>query len=100
MFSLPSLFRDSVSAAVQAHTVNPSSTNSRIASNLDSKTEAIVTRIISPGRAGQIKFQGSWWTARCLQGITLIPGMFVHVIGRQTITLYVEPMFSKPVQGD
>ncbi|MBW4581416.1 MAG: NfeD family protein [Tildeniella nuda ZEHNDER 1965/U140] len=62
--------------------------------------DAVVTRTIAPGQTGQIKFQGSWWTARCLQGITLIPGMIVHVIGRQTITLYVEPMFSKPVQGD
>lgn len=56
--------------------------------------EAIVTQTIVPGRKGQVKFQGSWWTARCSQDITLSPGKLVHVIDRQTITLYVEPVLS------
>jgi membrane protein implicated in regulation of membrane protease activity len=56
--------------------------------------EAIVTQAIAPGRKGQVKFQGSWWTARCSQDITLRPGNLVRVIDRQLITLYVEPVFS------
>ncbi len=61
---------------------------------------AIVTLTIAPGQAGQIKFQGSWWTARCEQGLTLIPGKVVHVISRQNLTLYVEPLFSIAPQGN
>jgi len=56
--------------------------------------DAIVTQAIAPGRKGQVKFQGSWWTARCSQDITLSPGKLVHVIDRQLITLYVEPVLS------
>ncbi len=58
---------------------------------LEADTTAIVTRTIAPGKAGQIKFQGSWWTARSTDEHTLIPGKTVYVVDRQTLTLYVEP---------
>lgn len=61
--------------------------------------EAIVTQTIAPGRRGQVKCQGSWWTAQSVQGLTLLPGKVVHVIGRQNITLYVEPAFIDSMQG-
>ncbi|MBW4518405.1 MAG: NfeD family protein [Scytolyngbya sp. HA4215-MV1] len=55
--------------------------------------EAIVTRVIQPIQNGQIKFQGSWWTARCNRKITLVPGDVVRVIGRlSATTLIVEPI--------
>lgn len=54
-------------------------------------TTAIVTRTIAPGKAGQIKFQGSWWTARSTDEHTLMPGKTVYVVERQMLTLYVEP---------
>lgn len=57
-----------------------------------SKSEAIVVKAIEPFRVGRIRFQGSWWSARCNQDITLRPGELVRVVGRQNITLLVEPM--------
>ncbi|MBW4469735.1 MAG: NfeD family protein [Stenomitos rutilans HA7619-LM2] len=61
--------------------------------------EAIVTQTIAPGRRGQVKCQGSWWTAKSMQGLTLLPGKVVYVISRQNITLYVEPAFIDSRQG-
>jgi hypothetical protein len=55
--------------------------------------EAIVTRMIQPIQNGQIKFQGSWWTAKCNRKITLMPGDAVRVVGRlSATTLLVEPI--------
>lgn len=65
----------------------------------NSVIEAIVTQTIAPGRRGQVKCQGSWWTAQSVQGLTLLPGKVVYVIGRQNITLYVEPAFIDSMQG-
>jgi hypothetical protein len=60
---------------------------------LDLRREAIVTQPIEPGRTGQVKFQGSWWTARCDSEIVLFPNQLVHVIGRLNATmLLVEPI--------
>jgi membrane protein implicated in regulation of membrane protease activity len=61
--------------------------------------EAIVTQTIGPGKRGQVKCQGSWWTAKSVQGLTLLPGKVVYVISRQNITLYVEPAFIDSIQG-
>ncbi|HEY9657544.1 MAG TPA: NfeD family protein, partial [Allocoleopsis sp.] len=55
-------------------------------------SKAIVDAAISPGRSGRIRYQGSWWSARCEQDITLSPGEEVRVVGRQNITLIVEPL--------
>lgn len=54
--------------------------------------EAIVTQTIAPDQKGQVKFQGSWWTARCHSKACLRPGDLVQVIHRQNLTLYVEPV--------
>ncbi|PSB29792.1 NfeD family protein [Stenomitos frigidus] len=67
--------------------------------NSTSAIEAIVTRTIAPGRRGQVQCQGSWWTAKSVQGLTLLPGKVVYVISRQNITLYVEPGFINSIQG-
>ena len=56
------------------------------------ETEAMVTAVIRPGRAGQVKFQGSWWSARCLQAIAIPRGAIVRVVGLHSITLIVEPL--------
>jgi membrane-bound ClpP family serine protease len=61
-----------------------------------SKSEAIVVKAIEPFRPGRIRFQGSWWSARCKGNMTLLPGERVNVVGRQNITLLVEPV-SLPV---
>jgi len=59
-----------------------------------SKYEATVVKAIEPLRTGQIRFQGSWWSARCQRNIVLRPGELVNVVGRQNITLLVEPIAS------
>lgn len=55
------------------------------------ENEAIVTIAIVPGRIGQVRFAGSWWTARCTQKVKLTLGQVVYVVGRRNNTLYVEP---------
>ncbi|MBW4520199.1 MAG: NfeD family protein [Scytolyngbya sp. HA4215-MV1] len=53
--------------------------------------EAIITVTIAPHKSGEIKFQGTWWSARCEQKVTLLPGETVYVTNRQNTTLWVEP---------
>jgi membrane protein implicated in regulation of membrane protease activity len=55
--------------------------------------EAIVFDLIPPHCTGYIKFQGSWWRARCLQQISLEPGTVVRVVDRESLTLIVEPLY-------
>lgn len=55
-------------------------------------SKAIVDATIAPGHTGRVRYQGSWWSARCDRDITLSPGEAVQVIGRQNITLLVEPL--------
>ncbi|WP_416672022.1 NfeD family protein [Egbenema bharatensis] len=54
--------------------------------------KAIVDAMIQPSKNGRVRFQGSWWSARCEQNITILPGEAVRVVGRQNITLLVEPL--------
>lgn len=63
-----------------------------------SQNEATVVKAIEPFRTGQIRFQGSWWSARCQQDIVLRPGELVNVVGRQNITLLVEPIASNQTE--
>lgn len=59
--------------------------------------EAIVTMIIQPNRIGQVKYEGTWWNARCRQPVTLRPHERVKVTGRaNAILLYVEPIDALP----
>jgi membrane-bound ClpP family serine protease len=54
--------------------------------------EAIVETTVYPHRSGRVRFQGSWWDARCIQDIAIPPGLTVRVIGIHNITLIVEPI--------
>ena len=53
--------------------------------------EAIVIEVIRPGKQWRIHYSGSYWNARCYQTALLQPGDVVYVVGRQNITLIVEP---------
>lgn len=55
--------------------------------------EAIVDQVIEPGRSGRVRFQGSWWYARCEADLVLVRGVVVRVVGINNITLLVEPAY-------
>lgn len=59
------------------------------------ENEAIVEQVIEPLRRGRVSFRGSYWFARCKQGITLFPGQMVYVVGIDNLTLVVEPVASQ-----
>jgi membrane protein implicated in regulation of membrane protease activity len=51
--------------------------------------EAVVDESIFPNQTGRVRFQGSWWPARCDRQMTFTPGDTVYVIGVDSITLLV-----------
>jgi membrane protein implicated in regulation of membrane protease activity len=51
---------------------------------------AIVEEEIKPNQSGSVRFQSSWWPAKCLREITLQPGEVVRVVRLDNITLIVE----------
>ncbi|NEQ32408.1 MAG: hypothetical protein F6K04_15635 [Leptolyngbya sp. SIO4C5] len=52
---------------------------------------AVIANEIRPGQIGRVKYQASWWKARCEQNIFLPSETAVRVVGRQGLTLLVEP---------
>ncbi len=52
--------------------------------------KAIVEEEIRPQESGRVRFQSSWWPAKCEREITLKPGEVVRVVGLDNITLIVE----------
>lgn len=52
--------------------------------------KAIVEEEIRPQESGRVRFQSSWWPAKCEGEITLKPGEVVRVVGLDNITLIVE----------
>ncbi|UBF24541.1 NfeD family protein [Kovacikia minuta CCNUW1] len=93
MFSLSRFFKNVLTALAQEFGDNPFNGMMSIANYQDEDFEAVVTRSISPGKAGQVEFKGSWWTARCNREVVLVPGQIVYVVVRRDNTLYVEPGF-------
>ncbi|MCZ0905111.1 NfeD family protein [Microcoleus sp. HI-ES] len=43
-----------------------------------------------PQECGRVRFQNSWWPAKCVREITLQPGEVVRVVRLDNITLIVE----------
>lgn len=52
--------------------------------------KAVVEEEIRPQESGRVRFQSSWWPAKCDREITLKPGEVVRVVGLDNITLIVE----------
>ena len=57
----------------------------------DNSQKAIVDEEIRPNECGRVRFQNSWWPAKCDRDITFKPGDLVEVVGIDYITLIVEP---------
>ncbi|MDX2214572.1 MAG: NfeD family protein [Oculatellaceae cyanobacterium bins.114] len=60
----------------------------------EKEKQAMVDQPIQPGAPGRVKFQGSWWPARCEKNLRLMQGEIVRVVGVRNITLLVEPVSS------
>ncbi|MEG4804447.1 NfeD family protein [Microcoleus sp. ARI1-B5] len=52
--------------------------------------KAVVEEEIRPGEFGRVRFQSTWWPAKCDRQITFKPGDVVRVVGLDNITLIVE----------
>jgi len=58
--------------------------------NFDNSEKAIVDEEIRPNESGRVRFQNSWWPAKCDLEMTFEPGEVVRVVGIDNITLIVE----------
>ena len=58
--------------------------------NFDNSEKAIVDEEIRPNESGRVRFQNSWWPAKCDLEMTFEPGDGVPVVGIDNITLIVE----------
>ncbi|AFZ06442.1 protein of unknown function DUF107 [Oscillatoria nigro-viridis PCC 7112] len=58
--------------------------------NFDNSEKAIVDEEIRPNECGRVRFQNSWWPAKCDLDLTFEPGDVVRVVGIDNITLIVE----------
>ncbi|MGB0562051.1 MAG: NfeD family protein [Spirulinaceae cyanobacterium] len=54
--------------------------------------QAIVEQTIAPNHQGLVRFQGTYWSARCVDAISFAPGAIVEVIDRHNLTLIVKAM--------
>jgi membrane protein implicated in regulation of membrane protease activity len=71
-------------------TLEPLEENSKLEETI--VNEAVVEKAIQPGKPGRVKYQGVWWSARCLENVTLLPEQTVTVVGRMNLTLLVQPI--------
>ena len=55
-------------------------------------SEAKVVKVGTQGKSWRVKYSGSFWPARCLEPVVLKPEDKVQVIGREGITLLIEPV--------
>ena len=57
----------------------------------DFEKEGVVDEEIQPRKPGRVYFRNTWWPARCLQDVTLVPGESCYVVDIHNITLLVKP---------
>ncbi len=55
------------------------------------ENEATVTKVIRQGAVWRVSYRASYWEARSVEPITLLPGDLVYVVDSQNITLVIEP---------
>jgi membrane protein implicated in regulation of membrane protease activity len=53
--------------------------------------KATVVDVLTEGLEWQIAFRGTYWIAHSSDFLSLQPGDFVRVVGREIITLLIEP---------
>jgi membrane protein implicated in regulation of membrane protease activity len=59
------------------------------AMSINTVEQAIVDETIRPQECGRVRFQSTWWPARCDRDMTFKPGDVVRVVGIDNITLIV-----------
>lgn len=59
------------------------------AMSINNVEKAIVDEEIRPQECGRVRFQSTWWPAKCARDMTFVPGDVVRVIGIDNITLIV-----------
>jgi membrane protein implicated in regulation of membrane protease activity len=52
----------------------------------------IVELKICPYRPGQVKYQGTWWTAHCLTEVIIPAGTIVRIVRIEGLRAIVEPL--------
>ncbi len=57
--------------------------------SINNVEKAIVDEAIRPQECGRVRFQSSWWPARCDRDMTFQPGDVVRVVGIDNITLII-----------
>ncbi|WP_293144770.1 MULTISPECIES: NfeD family protein [unclassified Microcoleus] len=58
--------------------------------SLNHLKKAVVEEEIRPGQSGRVRFQSTWWPAKCDRDVTLKPGEVVRVLALENMTLIVE----------
>lgn len=52
----------------------------------------VVSRLIQADEPGRVKYQQSYWHAIAWDGIAVLPGTRVRIVGVDNITLIVDPL--------
>lgn len=86
MFSLESLFQSSQQKHAKPTTTFDPATYGK---------ESVVSEVIQQGKDWWIRYQGSYWKARCENSVILNPGDEVYVIGRHNTLLLITPAVSR-----
>ncbi len=63
---------------------------------LNEMAEGIVEEVVCQQREWRVYFSATYWSARSIKPTTLMPGDSVHVVGRDNITLLIEPIPETP----
>ncbi len=79
---------DRQASDIRTNQANPY-TQEQAAMSINTVEKAIVDEEIRPQECGRVRFQSTWWPAKCERDMTFQPGDVVRVVGIDNITLIV-----------